>query len=57
MMATYTTDQFAFEFMVAPTTVLVSVGALLVVTAASQVPGLRSLARLDLAQTVRERAA
>ncbi len=57
MMATYTTDQFAFAFMVAPTTVVVSVLALLVVAAASQLPGLRSLSRLDLAQTVRERTA
>ena len=57
MMATYTTDQFAFAFMVAPTTVVVSVLALLAVAAASQLPGLRSLSRLDLAQTVRERTA
>lgn len=57
MMATYTTGQFALEFMVAPTTVVVSVLTILAVAAASQVPGLRSLARLDLAQTVRERAA
>ncbi len=57
MMATYTTDQFALDFMVAPTTVLVSVGALLLVALAAQVPGLRSLGRLDLARIVRERAA
>lgn len=57
MMATYTTDQLAFTFMVAPTTVVVSVLAILAVAAASQVPGLRSLGRLDLARTVRERAA
>lgn len=57
MMATYTTDQFALDFMVAPTTVLVSIGALLLVALAAQVPGLRSLGRLDLARTVRERGA
>ena len=57
MMATYTTDQFALDFMVAPTTVVVSVLAILAVTAIAQLPGLRTLARLDLAQTVRERAA
>lgn len=57
MMATYTTDQFALDFMVAPTTVLVSVGALVLVALAAQVPGLRGLGRLDLARTVRERGA
>lgn len=57
MMATYTTDQFALDFMVAPTTVLVTVGALFLVALAAQVPGLRALGHLDLAQTVRERGA
>ncbi|MFW5933679.1 MAG: ABC transporter permease [Actinomycetota bacterium] len=57
MMATYTTDQFSFDFIVSPLSLAASVGAILLVAVASQLPGLRSLARLDLARTVRERAA
>jgi ABC-type antimicrobial peptide transport system permease subunit len=57
MMATYTTDQFAFRFLISPTTIAASVGALLVVAAVSQIPGLRSLRRLDIARILRERSA
>jgi len=57
MMATYTTDQFAFRFIISPRTIVASVGALLVVAAVSQIPGLRSLRKLDLARILRERAA
>lgn len=57
MMSTYTTDQFAFEFIVHPRTIVASAGAVFLVALLSQLPGLRALRRLDLATTVRERAA
>lgn len=57
MMSTYTTDQFAFEFIVAPRTIIASAGAVFAVALLSQLPGLRALRRLDLAATVRERSA
>ncbi len=57
MWSTYTTDQFAFEFAVSPTTIVFSAAAVFAVAVLSQIPGLRALRVLDLAETVRERSA
>ncbi|MFO7960814.1 MAG: FtsX-like permease family protein [Nitriliruptoraceae bacterium] len=56
MFQTYSNDQFRLDFVVAPRTLVLSAAVLLLVAVASQLPGLRTLRRLDLAQTVRERA-
>lgn len=56
MFQTYSNDQFQLDFVVSPRTLALSAVALLLVALASQVPGLRTLRRLDLAATVRERA-
>ena len=55
-LATYTNDQLRLELDVRPLTLLASAAAILLVAVASQRPGLRAIARLDLATTVRERA-
>jgi putative ABC transport system permease protein len=55
-LATYTNDQFRLELAIRPLTLVVSAAAILLVAVASQRPGLRAIARLDLATTVRERA-
>src|SRR6266542_3030394 len=55
-LATYANDQFRLELAVRPLTLAVSAAAILLVALASQRPGLRAIARLDLAATVRERA-
>jgi len=55
-LATYTNDQFRLELAIRPLTLLASAAAILLVAALSQRPGLRAIARLDLANTVRERA-
>lgn len=57
MMSTYTTDQFSFDFLVEPITLVASAGAVFAVALLSQIPGLRALRRLDLGTTVRARAA
>ena len=55
-LATYTNDQLRLELDVRPLTLLASAAAILLVAVLSQRPGLRAIARLDLASTVRERA-
>jgi putative ABC transport system permease protein len=55
-LATYTNDQFRLELVVRPLTLAVSAAAILLVAVLSQRPGLRAIARLDLANAVRERA-
>jgi putative ABC transport system permease protein len=55
-LASYSNDQFRLELVVRPLTLALSAAAILLVAALSQGPGLRAIARLDLASTVRERA-
>jgi putative ABC transport system permease protein len=55
-LATYTNDQLRLELAVRPLTLIASAAAILAVAVLSQRPGLRAIARLDLATTVRERA-
>ena len=55
-MAAYSNDQFTFDLMMRPTTLVFSSLAIVIVTLLSQVPGIRSIRRLDVAKVVRERA-
>jgi putative ABC transport system permease protein len=55
-LATYTNDQLRLELAIRPLTLIASAAAILLVAILSQRPGLRAIARLDLATTVRERA-
>jgi putative ABC transport system permease protein len=55
-LATYTNDQLRLELAIRPVTLVASAAAILAVAVLSQRPGLRAIARLDLASTVRERA-
>jgi putative ABC transport system permease protein len=55
-LATYTNDQLRLELAIRPLTLIASAAAILAVAVLSQRPGLRAIARLDLASTVRERA-
>ena len=57
MMASYTTDQFAFDFLVLPRTIVASATAIMAVAGLSQVPGIRALRALDIAETVRQQSA
>jgi putative ABC transport system permease protein len=55
-LATYSNDQLRLELAIRPTTLAASAAAILAVAILSQRPGLRAIARLNLANTVRERA-
>jgi putative ABC transport system permease protein len=55
-MAAYSNDQFSFDLMMKPTTLVFSALVIVVVTLLSQIPGLRAIRRLDVATVVRERA-
>jgi putative ABC transport system permease protein len=56
-MAQFTNDQFDFDLEIRASTFVLSALAILVVALLSQVPGLRAVRRLDVAEVVRERAA
>ncbi len=56
-MDSFSSDMFRFDLHVAPLTWLVAVASVVLAALASQVPALRSVARMDLAATVRERGA
>lgn len=55
-LASFSNDQFRLDLVVRPLTLAASALAILAVAALSQWPGLRAVARQDLAQTVRERS-
>ncbi len=58
MMQTYSSDQFTFDLYIRPSTLLLlSALAIMAVAVLSQVPGLRAVRRMAVAQVVRERAA
>jgi ABC-type antimicrobial peptide transport system permease subunit len=48
---------FRLHLAMSPTTLVIAAVGMFVAALASQVPGLRALRRLDIAQIVRERAA
>ena len=56
-MAQFSSDQFQFELQMRPSTLVLSAVAILIVALLSQLPGLRAVRRLDVAEVVRERAA
>lgn len=56
-LAAYNSDMFRFELTMSPLTFVVAAAGMLVAALASQVPGLRALRRLRIADIVRERAA
>lgn len=55
-LGTYSTDQISFDLVLRWYTPLLAAGIIVVVALVSQRPGLRAVARLDIAQVVRERA-
>jgi putative ABC transport system permease protein len=57
MLQTYSSDQFSLDLYVRPMTLVLSVLAIMGVAVLSQVPGLRAVRRMDVAQVVRERSA
>ncbi len=57
MLQTYSSDQFTLDLYVRPLTLLLAALAIMAVAALSQVPGLRAVRKMDVAQVVRERAA
>ncbi len=56
-MAQFNNDQFDFSLQIRASTFVLSALAILVVALLSQLPGLRAVRRLDVAEVVRERAA
>ena len=54
-MDSFSSDMFRFDLRIAPLTWLVAVASVVLAALASQVPALRSVARMDLATSVRER--
>jgi putative ABC transport system permease protein len=55
-MASFSSDLFQFDLVVRPRTLVVTALAMLVVALLSQIPGIRSVGRLDLGRVVRERS-
>ncbi|MHB1131529.1 MAG: FtsX-like permease family protein [Chloroflexota bacterium] len=55
-MASFSSDLFRFDLVVLPRTYLLSALAILATALLSQLPALRAIGRLDLAETVRERS-
>jgi putative ABC transport system permease protein len=56
-MASFSSDQFSFALEMRTSTLIFSAIAILVVALLSQIPGLRAVRRIDVAEVVRERAA
>ena len=56
-MASFTSDLFAFDLFIEPTTYLWASLAMLVVALVSQWPGLRAIRRINLPKVVKERVA
>lgn len=56
-LAAYNSDMFRLELTMSPLTFVVAAAGMLIAALASQVPGLRALRRLRIADIVRERAA
>jgi putative ABC transport system permease protein len=57
MLQTYSSDQFTLDLYVRPLTLVLSAVAIMAVAALSQIPGLRAVRSMDVAEVVRERAA
>jgi putative ABC transport system permease protein len=55
-LAAYTSDLWRFDLTMSPWTVLAAAGGIVLAALLSQVPGLRALRRVDIAQTGRRRA-
>ncbi|MGB6425493.1 MAG: ABC transporter permease, partial [Solirubrobacterales bacterium] len=56
-LASFSSDQFSFDLEMRPSTLLLSAVAIVIVALLSQIPGLRAVRRIDVAEVVRERAA
>ena len=56
-MASFSSDLFAFDLFIEPTTFLWSAAAILVVALVSQWPGLRAIRRISIPKVVKERVA
>ena len=55
MVRSYSSDQFSLELTIRPASIALSIAAILTVVALCQVPGVRSIRRLNVAEIVRER--
>jgi len=56
-LASFGSDAFSFDLQIRASTLVLSAVAILVVSLLSELPGLRAVKRLDIAEVVRERAA
>jgi putative ABC transport system permease protein len=56
-MSTFSSDQFSFDLQMRTSTLILSAVAVMAVALLSQIPGLRAVRRIDVAEIVRERAA
>jgi putative ABC transport system permease protein len=56
-LASFSSDQFSFDLEMRTSTLVLSSVAIVVVALLSQIPGLRAVRRMDVAEIVRERAA
>ena len=56
-MSSFSSDQFSFDLQMRTSTLVLSSLLILVVALLSQIPGLRAVRRIDVAEVVRERAA
>lgn len=56
-MSTFSSDLFAFDLYMRPTTFVLAATAMIVVALLSQWPGLRAVRRIDIARHIKERAA
>ena len=56
MMASYSTDMWAFDLHIAPTTYVWCAAAMVAITFLSLWPGLRAVERLDIGSIVRQRS-
>ncbi len=56
-LASFASDSFSFDLQIRTSTLVLSAAAILLVSLLSQLPGLRAVKRLDIAEVVRERAA
>jgi putative ABC transport system permease protein len=56
-MSSFSSDQFSFDLQMRTSTLILSAVAVMAVALLSQIPGLRAVRRIDVAEIVRERAA
>lgn len=56
MLASFTNDQFSMHLVVQPATLVIAAAVIMLVAVVSELPGLRKIKKMDIAQVVRERS-